>query len=224
MANTPYSKYLKRLRGRIAENPYAQSARRTAFATSPNQTNFDTYLRKENVPVGVASQHELDSQAQRQRSLTGVVERAGVKDIERKEKLGVQIDELKFKQDEYNRNKKDKFGDTLLQVGGAVIGGAIGGLPGASIGASAGQILGGFTGDNSEDIAIGLGSAISTFSQISTTKSNRELGGKMGNISTVMSTLPKDQRQLLLFEINTLRQIGDLSPKRIDEILKRFRG
>lgn len=219
-----------------------QSARRTAFATSPQQNNFDAYLRKENAPVGIASQMELDSQAQRQRSLTGVVERAGVKDIERKEKLGVQIDELKFKQDEYDKQKKDKFGDNLLQAGGAVVG-AVAGLAlapatggasvaaitplmstmfGAGLGASAGQVLGGFTGDNSEDISAGLGNAIQTFAQISTTKSNRELGSKMGSISKVMSTLPKDQRQSLLFEINTLKQLGDFSPERIDEILQRY--
>ena len=88
MASNPYDKYLRKLRSRIAQNPYYQSARRTAFASSPKQTNFETVLRRENAPVGVLAQQELESQAVRQQSLTGVVERAGTQDIARKERIG----------------------------------------------------------------------------------------------------------------------------------------
>lgn len=216
---TPYDRYLRRLRSKIQKNPYYQSARRTAFASSPQQSNFDTLLRKNNVPVGVASQHELSSQAQRQNNLTGVVERAGVRDIERKEAIGARIDEIGLKRDEFKRQQKDKFGDQLLQAGGAVIGGAIGlavGAPlqGAQMGASAGQILGGFTGDNSEDITAGLGNAIGTFAQISATKSNKLMGESASQLLGQFNTLNADQRQLIMQQL----QIG--TP--IDKILNQF--
>jgi hypothetical protein len=211
---TSYDKYLKKLRTKIGQDPYMQQARRTAFATMPKQATFEQYASRTGAPVGVVAQQELGSQAVRQKSLTGVVERAGAKDIERKERIGEQIADIEFKRDEFEKQKKDKFGDTLLQVGGAVIGGAIGGLPGASLGASAGQILGGFTGDNSEDIAIGMGNAIQTFSQISTTKSNKELGEKASILSDKFQYMNRDQRQMILQQL----QMG----VPINSILERF--
>ena len=235
MAN-PYDKYLERLRGRIQEDPYMQQARRTAFATAPKQASFDTYLRKENVPVGVASQMELDQQAQRQQAVTGVVERAGAKDVARKEQIKIKLDELEFKKEEYEERekeieeqKKEGLWSTGLQVAGAVAGGiagsvipGVGTMAGASLGASAGQILGGFTGDNSEDISAGLGSAIQTFSAISTTNEMKDLGAKSGKVADLMMNLPEGQREALLYEWNTMIATGNYEG--LDDLLKKYSG
>lgn len=226
MAN-PYDKYLNRLQSKISQDPYYQQARRTAFATMPQQNSFGAYLNRENVPVGVASQMELDKQAQRQKSLTGVVERAGELDVQRKEQISDKIAEIKLKRDEYAKQKKDALTRTLFEAGGAAVGAvagtvaAVGPLAGSQMGASAGQIIGGIQGDTPEDITAGLGNAIQTFSQISTNKSLKKLGASTGKAAEILSGIEDPaQRQAFLMEFNVLRTTGNYDG--IDDLIGKY--
>lgn len=226
MATNPYDKYLKRLRGRINQNPYMQNARRTAFATTPDKFGDDRFS---DAPIGVQAQHDLDRAKVSKEITTDVVERAGVRDIERKTDTAGRIDELKFKSDQYEEGKKDKFWDNVLEVGGAVIGGAIGTftpvgtLGGAQLGASAGQLLGGFTGDNSEDIGAGLASGIQTFTQISSDKKMIELGNMGGEAYKILSGLGETEGSEFIFQWKNAKTIEQ---KRIllDKYLGTSRG
>ena len=228
MANTnPYDRFLAHQRKRISESPERQVARRAAFATAPRKDEFGSLLRRENIPIGVASQVELDKQRISSETTTGLVERAGMREIERKRAAGDRIAELEFKSDmweEQEQKRKDQREDqkidTAWQIGGAVAGGIIGSvvpgavtMVGAQIGAGLGQVIGGFTGEDYADYnqAIdGFGSMIQGFTDISTTASNKKMGQQGKEMFSYYSGLGSDEMEKFILQYRNAIGNNDL--------------
>ena len=208
--STPYDEYLKYKKKQISENPYYESARRTAFASMPNQENFKQYATQMGAPVGLVAQQDMNMRQARQQTLTGIVERSGARDIERKQRLSDEIAELEFKKDEYEDQQRDNWLSVGLQGAGAIVGGIAGGvwnaglgtgagaMAGASLGASLGQMIGGISTNEPVEFSQGMNSAINTVASTTNRLSMRKTAGKLGEINDIMASLDNESDRMAL--------------------------
>jgi hypothetical protein len=172
----------------------------------PTQNNFGQYLHREGVPVGVASQQELDSQRIRQETLTGIVERASIQDNERRNRLSDEIAELEFRRDQEKEAKAKNFKDGIIKTGlqaagmaaGYLLAPATGGasavLSSMAVGGGVGQAVGGAVVGEAEEISNGLSNSLDGLITMSKHKNMRNLAGKMKILNDKMLNADRNGR------------------------------
>jgi len=155
--------------------------------------------------------------------------------LQRVNQINMQIDELEFRQDlaeeEKKRQKEELHKQKIAmftKAGGGILGGLIGGLAGgipgamegAKIGAGVGGIIAGTTGKefNAADVYEGMTDTISGFMGVNALQVEKEIGTGFNKITKALPSMNATDSNLLLQQINILKN----NPSGLRDLLKGF--